>query len=36
MMSCTADILLEPSFTYAMTYNVNDRAMSCDAALDES
>ena len=23
MMSCTADILLEPSFTYTMTYHVN-------------
>jgi hypothetical protein len=37
MLSCTADILAEPSFTYTMTYDTNaDGTVSCDAALDES
>ena len=36
-MSCTVDILAEPSFTYTMTYDTNaDGTVSCDAALDES
>ena len=37
MLSCTTDILAEPSFTYAMTYHVNDDGTTdCAAALDES
>jgi len=37
MLSCTVDILAEPSMTYAMTYRVApDWTISCAAALDES